>query len=88
MPPSEKTPDVVASGDLDRIFEPFEQGTDFRQKSIPGIGLGLTIVRDIVRAIGGRLQVSSEVGVGTRFTVTFPKRSTNSGTVASNGKSA
>jgi PAS domain S-box-containing protein len=57
---------------LARIFEPLERGT----KSDPGIrniGLGLFIVDHIVKAHGGRVEVRSEAGEGTTFTVTLPR---------------
>jgi len=51
-----------------RIFEPF-----FTTKPIgEGSGLGLDIVKKIVEKHGGRIEVASEVGVGTSFTVSVP----------------
>ncbi|HLG93472.1 MAG TPA: ATP-binding protein, partial [candidate division Zixibacteria bacterium] len=58
---------------LPKIFDPFfsTKGVygDGRQ---PGTGLGLTICYNVVRAHGGDIAVSSEVDVGTTFTLTFP----------------
>jgi two-component system NtrC family sensor kinase len=58
----------IAQENLSRIFDPFfttrEVGT--------GIGLGLTVSRDIVRAHGGHIEVESRVGAGTTFTVHLP----------------
>jgi PAS domain S-box-containing protein len=58
---------------LSRIFEPFVQvdrnRIDSRQR---GVGLGLAICRELVEAMGGRLSVESEVGVGSIFTVVLP----------------
>jgi signal transduction histidine kinase len=56
-----------------RIFEPFERLEPMRHKHVPGVGLGLAIVRDLTRAIGGTIQVSSEPGRGAVFDVSFPR---------------
>ncbi len=58
--------------DAERIFEPFEHGERIENKSTPGVGLGLALVRDLVAALGGRVALSSEKGVGSTFTVTLP----------------
>jgi signal transduction histidine kinase len=58
--------------DTERIFEPFEHGERIENKSTPGVGLGLALVRDLVAALGGRVALSSEKGVGSTFTVTLP----------------
>jgi signal transduction histidine kinase len=54
------------------VFEPFEQRESIRRKSTPGIGLGLALVREMVGALGGRVELESEVGVGSTFTVLLP----------------
>jgi PAS domain S-box-containing protein len=56
---------------LPNLFEPFERG---RSAASGGTGLGLYIVREIVRAHGGSVAVTSEAGSGTTFTVTLPMR--------------
>ena len=53
------------------MFEPFERG---RTAASGGTGLGLYIVREIVRAHGGSVAVTSEAGSGTTFTITLPVR--------------
>ncbi len=53
---------------LSRIFEPWY--TD--QAKGRGTGLGLSLAREIAHRHGGTLEVSSQVGVGTRFTLTLP----------------
>ena len=55
-----------------RIFEPFDtSGTDSLGRSV-GAGLGLSITRDIVGAMGGRITVESDPGRGTSFTIELP----------------
>ncbi len=55
---------------LPRIFEPFRRGT---QRTTDGLGLGLYIVREIARAHGGDVAVTSTTGDGTRFEVWLPR---------------
>jgi signal transduction histidine kinase len=62
----------IDARDADRIFEPFEHGERIENKSTPGVGLGLALVRDLAAALGGRVALSSEKGVGSIFTVTLP----------------
>jgi len=57
---------------LDRLYTPFERAEDVRVSKTQGTGLGMTITRSIVQMMGGSIQVESEEGRGTRFTVHFP----------------
>lgn len=54
------------------IFESFEQVASGPGKKIEGIGLGLAIVRDITRQLGGEIHLESTPGQGSTFTVIFP----------------
>ena len=54
------------------IFEAFRRGSNVIAASIPGSGLGLSIVREVVERAGGHIWVMSRTGAGTSFTVTFP----------------
>jgi two-component system sensor histidine kinase HydH len=56
----------IAPEDHRRIFEPFYSGRE------QGSGLGLAITRRVVEAAGGRIEVTSELSVGTTFTITLP----------------
>jgi signal transduction histidine kinase len=58
--------------DSERIFEPFEHGERIENKTTPGVGLGLALVRDLVAVLAGRITLCSEKGVGSTFTVTLP----------------
>jgi two-component system, sensor histidine kinase len=52
---------------LDEIFQPFHQVDNTRARLRGGTGLGLTISQRIVEAMGGRISISSRVGVGSSF---------------------
>jgi signal transduction histidine kinase len=56
------------------IFEPFEQIGPTENKHLPGIGLGLTLVREMVVALSGSVEVDSHLGDGATFVVTVPIR--------------
>jgi signal transduction histidine kinase len=60
--------------DLDRIFERFYQTDSSSTRAFGGVGLGLSLVRDLVASIAGTIGVKSEPGMGSRFTVTLPLR--------------
>lgn len=57
---------------LSRIFDRFYRVDKGRSRKMGGSGLGLSIVKSIVDRHGGQINVSSEVGVGTTFTVVIP----------------
>ncbi|MFW5637497.1 MAG: sensor histidine kinase, partial [Thermodesulfobacteriota bacterium] len=50
----------------------------FSSKSTQGTGIGLFVTQNIIRQHGGNIQVTSELGRGTRFSVTIPGRSPDS----------
>lgn len=58
----------IATEDLARVFEPFEQVGDDEKKG-EGTGLGLAITRKIIEQMGGKLLVHSELGKGSTFSV-------------------
>ena len=60
----------IDPGMTERIFEPFQRATSM--KPIPGMGLGLYVVKMIVEGHGGRIAVDTELGHGSRFIVDLP----------------
>ncbi len=57
---------------ISHIFEPFSRAEDSRISKIQGTGLGMAITENIVRMMNGTIEVSSEPGRGSRFTVSVP----------------
>jgi signal transduction histidine kinase len=55
----------------ERIFDPFQRAVS-PDETIPGLGLGLYVVKTIVDGHGGRIRVESEPGCGSRFVVDLP----------------
>ena len=62
----------IAGEDLPYIFERFWRGERSRARRTGGAGIGLAIVSELVRAHGGRIDVQSKPGRGSRFRVTLP----------------
>lgn len=62
---------------IDRIYDPFEREKNTTFSGVIGTGLGLTIVKNILTAMGGTIDVHSDVGQGTRFTVTLRLKTQN-----------
>ncbi|MBB4841818.1 signal transduction histidine kinase/CheY-like chemotaxis protein [Paucibacter oligotrophus] len=69
----------IPADQLERVFAPFEQAQDLRRNAGPrrqdGTGLGLTISRELARAMGGDLRCSSVPGQGSLFEFTLPLQS-------------
>ena len=58
----------IAEDKIERVFEPF-----YTTKGSLGTGLGLPVVRDIARTLGGEVKLESALGTGTTVTVTLPR---------------
>ena len=72
----------IPAQDHERIFEPFEQMEPVPHKHIRGVGLGLSIVKEMVEALAGRIELTSTVGAGSTFTVVLPPLSPLAGPLA------
>ena len=58
--------------DLSKICQKFFRSEDPRVREIPGSGIGLSLVQEVARAHGGRLEVHSELNKGSKFTLLIP----------------
>jgi signal transduction histidine kinase len=65
----------ILVADQDRIFDRFVRGTDAHLRYRGG-GLGLAIVKVIAEAHGGRVELDSRIGEGSRFTIIIPRHLT------------
>ena len=57
---------------LDQLFQPYFRTKEARESKISGSGLGLYIVKTFVEAHGGSIQVTSQLGHGSTFTISLP----------------
>ena len=62
----------ISQEDQARIFERFERAVP--EKNYGGFGLGLWLVRQVVEAHGGRIEMHSQPGEGSAFVVSIPQR--------------
>lgn len=58
--------------DLSKICQKFFRSEDPRVRDIPGSGIGLSLVQEVARLHGGRLEVHSELNKGSKFTLLLP----------------
>ncbi|MCA9383121.1 HAMP domain-containing histidine kinase [Candidatus Dojkabacteria bacterium] len=62
----------ISQDDIERIFSPFVRTDSARDSKVQGLGLGLATVQKLTDALGIEIQIGSEVGVGTTFTLILP----------------
>ncbi|MEO6574581.1 MAG: ATP-binding protein, partial [Polyangiaceae bacterium] len=65
----------IESPHLSRLFERFYRVDPSRSRERGGTGLGLAIVKQLVQSMSGSIDVTSEIGKGTTFTMVFPAAS-------------
>ncbi len=61
----------------DRIFKPFDRGTEEISRPVEGVGLGLAIASQITKLLGGRIELDSKLGQGSTFSVHLPLEGTS-----------
>lgn len=64
----------IAPEVLPHIFDEFRQADSTTSKQYEGTGLGLSIAKKMITILGGRIEVSSELGIGSSFTVILPQK--------------
>jgi signal transduction histidine kinase len=62
----------IAPDHLGRVFDRFWRSPEARERTLDGSGVGLALVRDLVQAQDGRIEVESRLGRGSTFTVYLP----------------
>jgi len=62
----------ISTGLQEQIFEAFDRGSEETSRSVEGVGLGLAIASQITTLLGGRIEVSSQPGQGSTFSVHLP----------------
>jgi signal transduction histidine kinase len=63
----------IAPEDLGLVFEPFYRADKSRSKQTGGYGLGLSICKAIMQAHGGKIEIASQIALGTTVTLTFSR---------------
>jgi signal transduction histidine kinase len=63
----------ISAADLPHVFAPFFRGERSRDRQSGGVGLGLTLARRIVEALGGSISIESRAGDGTTARVVLPR---------------
>ena len=64
----------IKKENLARIFEEFRQEIDGHHRPFEGLGVGLTLAKEVIERMGGKISVQSEKGIGSEFSFTIPYR--------------
>jgi PAS domain S-box-containing protein len=64
----------IKKENLGRIFEEFKQEIDGHHRPFEGLGIGLTLAKEVVERMGGKIVVQSEKGIGSEFSFSIPYR--------------
>lgn len=62
----------ISADQLDVIFQPFKQGNHSLSRKVSGVGIGLSVTKNLIELHEGTLEVESKVGKGSTFSVSFP----------------
>ena len=62
----------IPPAETSRVFEPFYRAEQARRRGVPGVGVGLAIVRRIATAFAGTASLTSSPGLGSRFEIRLP----------------
>jgi signal transduction histidine kinase len=68
----------INTKNLGRIFEEFSQEIDGHHRPFDGLGIGLTLAKEVLERMGGKIFVKSEKGIGSEFSFTIPYRQAGS----------
>ncbi len=72
----------IEKENLQKIFRNFEQVDSSESRSVEGIGLGLSVAKNLTELMGGKLEAESVLGEGSIFTVRIPQKVTDGRTIA------
>jgi signal transduction histidine kinase len=62
----------IPKAEQSTVFQKFVRGAEARRAGVRGVGIGLALVKRIVEAHGGSVQLTSEPGRGSTFTLVLP----------------
>jgi two-component system phosphate regulon sensor histidine kinase PhoR len=64
----------IHKDDVSKIFDEFYRSDNAKAAELDGTGLGLPIVKNLIKRYGGNIDVQSILGKGTTFTISFPAK--------------